>query len=233
MPDSPVASLATIRATSKTISVPNATATAASGWVRRHSTQRATTMLTARAVSSQVRSGRSAASMSDAATATPSSAQSRHPVRVAVQDEVRSRAPGGCSPPSANLRAAVPCRSRISRKNRKNDPYQRPGRSSQKTDGTEQTPASSLRVPPCGPLGSRREMDRGCRDHRTPQTGRPPAGAMTGVDLGHREDRSGTAAFRSVHISRRHQEVHTTMPNRATHIVTQPTCCATGSCGVC
>jgi hypothetical protein len=78
MPDSPVASLATIRATSKTISVPNATATAASGWVRRHSTQRATTMLTARAVSSQVRSGRSAASMSDAATATPSSAQSRH-----------------------------------------------------------------------------------------------------------------------------------------------------------
>ena len=36
-------------------------------------------MLRARAVSSQVRSGRSAASMSDAATAAPSSAESPYP----------------------------------------------------------------------------------------------------------------------------------------------------------
>ena len=78
MLQNPVASLVMIRAASKRINVQKATATAPSGWVRRHSTEHATTMLTTSAGTSQVRSGRSATSTSDDVTATPNNTQSRH-----------------------------------------------------------------------------------------------------------------------------------------------------------
>ena len=70
--------MAKIFATSKAISVPKPTATAAKGWTRRHNNVSATTTLTVSTSGRHARSWRSSVSSTDHATSTATSAQSRH-----------------------------------------------------------------------------------------------------------------------------------------------------------